>query len=255
MKHLLLCDNADLDSVVELAAKNNLGIEFQTFYDPAVFDRVDEVAERYRKLVAELPFCGMHGPFADLYPGGMDPLVREVARKRFEQAVEIAGKLNVSHIVLHHGYIPGTSFPKNWIERNRDFWREFLEGKPEELRIHLENLFETDPNFMAEMVAAIDDPRVDLCLDVGHINCHAGGKALEWIRVLAGKIGYVHLHNNDGKNDEHTGLTNGTLPMLEVCAALNEHTPNAIWALEDRVDETMPQSIDWLRENGFLPSS
>ncbi|MBN1213071.1 MAG: sugar phosphate isomerase/epimerase [candidate division Zixibacteria bacterium] len=252
MRNLLLCDNANLASVTALATKNNLGIEFQTFYDPAAFVRVDDEAAKYRKLVSKLPLCAMHGPFADLYPGGMDPLVREVARKRFEQAVEIAGKLNVSHVILHHGYIPGTSLPQKWIELNRDFWCEFLDNKPEGLRIHLENLFETDPQFMAEVLAAIDDPRVDICLDLGHINCHAGGRALEWLRVLGDKIGWVHLHNNDGISDQHAGLEEGTLPMHEVCAALNEHAPDAVWALECRL-ERMPRAIEWLREYGFLP--
>jgi sugar phosphate isomerase/epimerase len=252
MKNLLLCDNADFPHIKPLAVEHNLGLEFQTFYDPAVFDLADSVAELYRATVAELPLCAMHGPFADLSPGSMDPLVREVARKRFEEAVAFAARFNVSHLILHHGYIPGTSPLQKWIERNGDFWRDFLTGKPADLRIHLENLFETDPQFMVAMLEAVGDQRVDICLDLGHINCHAGGKALEWIRTLRERIGYVHLHNNDGHSDQHAGLEEGTLPMREVCAALNEYSPNAVWALECGL-KGIPRSLEWLRENDFLP--
>jgi hypothetical protein len=39
--------------------------------------------------------------------------------------------------------------------------------------------------------------------------------------------------------------------MIEVLTALNEYTPNAIWALECKIED-MDESIKWLEKNNFL---
>jgi sugar phosphate isomerase/epimerase len=74
---------------------------------------------------------------------------------------------------------------------------------------------------------------------------------MKWIEQLGPQIGYVHLHNNDGEHDQHQALNDGTVPMLEVCHALRQYAPSAVWAIE-AVGEGMRQSLDWLNSNGFL---
>jgi sugar phosphate isomerase/epimerase len=54
----------------------------------------------------------------------------------------------------------------------------------------------------------------------------------DWIKKANEKIGFVHLHNNFGKNDDHNGLNNGNINMNEVCKALEQYSPNAIWEIE-----------------------
>jgi len=81
----------------------------------------------------------MHAHFADLNPGSLDSLLREVAGKRFELAYETAIKLSISQIVFHIGYVPGTGIPKNWAGRCVNFWNEFLEGKSEKMNYYIKN--------------------------------------------------------------------------------------------------------------------
>jgi len=178
-------------------------------------------------------------------------MVRDLARFRFEQAVAVARDLNINRIVLHHGYIPNTGPPPRWVERCGRFWQEFLQDKPESLRIHLENVFETGPELIAEVVDSIGDPRLNICLDIGHVSCFSKGDCVAWIRHLKNRIGYVHLHDNHGQKDEHRGLGEGNIPLVEVCEALDESAPDAIWALECQVDKMMI-SHDWLSTHGFI---
>ena len=53
------------------------------------------------------------------------------------------------------------------------FWQTFLEGKPGQVRFHIENMLEYDPVLLSDVIAAIDRPNVDICLDVGHTHCNS----------------------------------------------------------------------------------
>ena len=97
---------------------------------------------------------------------------------------------------------------------------------------------------------AIADPRVDVCLDIGHCHCKSRETPLKWIERLGARIGWVHMHNNNGEADEHLALDQGTIPIEEVCNALLEHVPEAVWSLE-ALDEGLSASIDWIKAHGF----
>ena len=68
---------------------------------------------------------------------------------------------------------------------------------------------------------------------------------------LGSRIGYVHLHDNQGKEDEHLGLGRGSIPMVETLHCLQECCPQAVWAIEAH-ELGIEQSIEWLDARGFL---
>jgi sugar phosphate isomerase/epimerase len=70
---------------------------------------------------------------------------------------------------------------------------------------------------------------------------------LEWIEGLKDRIGYVHLHDNHGLEDEYLSLGEGNIPLIDVLNALRYYAPDAIWSLESG-GKKMYQSIEWLRE-------
>ena len=71
---------------------------------------------------------------------------------------------------------------------------------------------------------------------------------LEWIEALGERIGYVHLHNNEGKKDSHRGLLKGNLPMKEILSVLKNNVPNADWSLEIGDEKELRESLEWLYE-------
>ena len=81
----------------------------------------------------------------------------------------------------------------------------------------------------------------------------------EWIKALKDRIVYYHLHNNYGKqtvlgynkDDEHLGLTNGTIDMEKVLALAEEYTPNAIWNIECKVD-FLKESVEYLKKLNYI---
>ena len=88
-----------------------------------------------------------------------------------------------------------------------------------------------------------------MCLDIGHANIYSKIDVTDWIEKVNKNIGFVHLHNNFGENDDHNGLNNGNINMNEVCEALEQYSPNAIWEIET---EEWKESIKWLLENGYI---
>ncbi len=250
MNTILICDDCKVDEVAPICESRGFGIEVQAFYQPSVIEDGKKIAY-HKERVANIPVRALHGPFGDLCPGSFDPMVRDVARRRFEQAYRVVLELDASHVVLHHGYVPATSGREGWIRRSAAFWKDFLEDKSVNVRFHLENVLEWEPTLVAEVVKAIDRPNVDITLDIGHAYCNSRTPVLEWIEVLGPRIGYVHLHDNHGEMDEHLGLGEGDIPVLDVCHSLEERAPKAVWAVEAE-GIGIPQSLEWLATHGFL---
>ena len=250
MRAIHLCDELEPVPTADLCLKHNLGIEAQSFFDPQYIIDNPGAIDVYRNLLEGIPQRSFHGPFAELVAGSMDPMIRDVVRHRYEETVTVAQQLDISEIVLHHGFFPHAGIPKYWSKRFVAFWKDFLIDKSPTLRFHIENVFENDPNMIADDLDAISDTRVDACLDVGHVNCFAKGSPVKWVRALGSRIGYVHLHNNHGDADSHAALDDGTIDMLDLCLALEEHAPSAVWALEMK-PALQPQSLAWLESNGF----
>lgn len=59
-----------------------------------------------------------------------------------------------------------------------------------------------------------------LCLDLGHAHCYGRPPVTEWAKRLAPYVRHVHIHDNDGHIDSHSGLSRGTVPWQECLQAL-----------------------------------
>jgi len=255
MKHLFLCDGLQPERVAPACRDRGLGIEIQSFYDPELAFHGPDAVERQRSLVEGVERRSLHGPFADLCPGSFDPMVRDLARSRFELAFGIARQLDAKHVILHHGYVPGTTPPKNWLKRIKPFFESFLADKPSEVHFCLENMVEHGPELLSDVLDAVDSPNLHACLDIGHAHCYSRVSAVQWVRKLGKRIRYVHLHDNDGQGDQHLGFGEGNLPLVDVLEELESRAPDAIWAVEAR-PESIAESLNWLEANGFAnPSS
>lgn len=251
MQALLICDDLEPARTAKLCEAEGFGIEMQSFYDPSYIVRTPDAIEQHQRIIKDISLRSFHGPFGDLCPGSFDVMVRDLAMYRFLSAARLADQLGATHMVLHHGYTPKTTPPPQWLKRSIKFWREFLDKTPEHISIHLENHLEHDATLMSDLIAEVNSKRLDICLDIGHAHCCSAQTATQWIDQLRDKIGYVHLHDNHGAKDEHLPLSQGTIPVADVCTALEEHAPDAIWAIETSPDGVEP-SLTCLRDHGFL---
>ena len=184
--------------------------------------------------------------------------LEEVIRDVVQQTVAAHGgnraaaarQLGIRRLVIHSGYIPLVYFPEWFTEQSVAFWREFLPEVPEDMVLALENVMDETPQLMTDIVRQVDDPRLGLCLDVGHANtCASRTPPMEWIAPMAPYLRHVHLHNNLGDWDLHSSLGEGSIPMQQILAALLEQCPASTWTIEN---QDCAPSLAWLAQQGYL---
>ena len=135
-----------------------------------------------------------------------------------------------------------------YVEQSVAFWKAFLKEDPG-VELVLENVLETDPAFLLDIVKGVDDPRLRMCLDIGHVNAYSKVSVREWLELCGPWISHFHIHNNDGTADRHCALWEGTIPMTDFLRHADELCPNATFTLELMEDES---SVKWLADNGIL---
>ncbi len=252
MKQLFICDGTKVDEVVAFCEDNDFGIEIEEFYLPKAIEDT-KLIQSYPSRIAHVSRRSMHAHYIDIKPGSSDSMIRDVAKHRFNQAYDISIKLDIQHIVLHNNYRPEPEASpwSNWLKRSQEFWDTFFKDKSTAIQFHIENVREFEPGMLTDVVSMINKPNVDINLDIGHTHCYSKIPTVKWIESLGNQIGYVHLHDNHGERDEHIGLGQGSLPMEDVCHALLEYAPNAIWSIE-AYGKDRNESLIWLHEHGFL---
>ncbi|MBQ9762187.1 MAG: sugar phosphate isomerase/epimerase [Oscillospiraceae bacterium] len=228
---------------VRVARDYGLGLEIAEYCTAWNMDRkfaaVDGVV---RKKLEGISGCTLHGPYNELFPCAIDPKARELAAFRYRQALELAAGYGATKVVIHGGYHPRIYFPVWYVEQSILFWKEFLAQAPP-VQIVLENVLEEEPGMLLDIVRGVDDPRLGLCLDVGHVNAYSAVPVERWLECWAPYIFHFHIHNNDGSRDAHDPLNQGDIPIRQLLARAQALCPDATFTLE--LMKTEP-SVRWL---------
>lgn len=235
------------DDAVQTAREFGLGVELAQFCLAENMDKTPPDVQASLDAALEVPRRVLHAPFAELCPAAIDPLVREVAKRRYLQAAALAKRYSAEKMVVHSGFIPLVYYPEWFAPQSAAFWREFL-NDVDGLTLCVENVMETSPDALRQVAEQVNDPRLRICFDVGHAFCQSGELA-PWLDALAPYISHVHLHNNHGTFDEHLGLPDGTLDMAAVIRQLEALAPQATYTLEVR---SARASVEWLLKEGLL---
>ena len=235
------------DDAVQTAREFGLGVELAQFCLAENMDKTPPDVQASLDAALEVPRRVFHAPFAELCPAAIDPLVREVAKRRFLQAAALAKRYGAEKMVVHSGFIPLVYYPEWFAPQSAAFWREFLNDVGG-LTLCVENVMETSPDALRQIAEQVNDPRLRICFDVGHAFCQSGDLA-PWLDALAPYSSHVHLHNNHGTFDEHLGLPDGTLDIAALIRQLEALAPQATYTLEVR---SARASVEWLLEEGLL---
>lgn len=237
----------------EMAEKLGLGLEIAEFCTAVNLERDTALyRDAVLKKQARLDRFWFHAPFAELSPAAVDPRVREVTALRYRQAIQMATGLGIHRLVIHSGFIPQVYFPEWFVPQSVLFWQTFLAKAPENITIALENVMDPGPEMLVEIVRQVNDPRLGLCLDVGHANCRISETPpLHWIEPMLPFLYHVHLHNNAGDMDLHAELGSGTVPMETILDILLARRPEATFTIENQI---CSPSLVWLWERGYLPN-
>lgn len=232
----------------ELAKGHGLGLEIAEYCTAwNMDDKFREVHPMVQKETDGVFNRILHAPFNELFPCAIDPKARELAARRYRQAIDLAKGYGAAKVVIHGGYNPWIYYPVWYVEQSILFWKDFLKEDPG-VELVLENVLEEEPGMLLDIVKGVDDPRLQLCLDVGHVNAYSAIPLEEWLKSWTPCISHFHVHNNDGTRDQHNPLTEGTIPMKKLFAMIEELCPDATVTLELMEGKA---SVQWLEEENI----
>ena len=227
------------------AREYGFGLEIAEFCTAWNIDRRFELTDsRVQESLQGISRSILHAPSNELFPCAIDEKARELAAYRYRQAIDLAKRYGSKKVVIHGGYHPWMYYPVWYVGQSVAFWKDFLKEDPG-VEIVLENVLETQPDMILDILEGVDDPRLRMCFDVGHINAYSYIPIMDWLETCAPWIGHIHVNNNDGREDLHQGLQDGIIPMKELLQRIESLCPEATITLEMTQTKS---SLEWLRE-------
>ena len=188
----------------------------------------------------------IHAPFMDLNPGAIDSSIRDATRCRIRQVMKAAELLHPKVIVVHPGYddLHYGDSSLVWLKNSIGFWSEFVpQARDMGTILAVENIFEKEPSTIKALLDAIDDPCFRHCFDVGHWNMFKTVTLEEWFSELGSYIAESHIHDNNGRSDEHLPVGEGKIDFAAFFPLLTSYAPDAVWTVEAHSTERLQRAI------------
>lgn len=211
------------------------------------FSDFKEVADQLREHGRNVT---LHAPFVDMSPGSPDPKVWGLTRSRFEQVFQLVPLFKPETIVCHAGYDHKRyGFLKEiWSEKSLEMWGWLAESlSVEGVALMLENVYEHGPDQIRFLFEHLQSQGVGFCLDTGHQAAFGRTPLGTWVDVLGKYIGQLHLHDNNGKRDEHQALGQGSIDfeaLFKRLVTIRKSPP--VITLEPHIEAHLWPSIEYL---------
>lgn len=244
----------ETEKIVKLLKKYDVGLEIVIFASPYCLDNEEAFLQEYRDVLGDFMEeidIGIHGPFVELCPGTRDNLIAQVSKHRMQQGYEIAKKFDAKYVVYHNGYYPRTYSYIEWMQNAPRYWNDFKAGKEEDdIKIHIENVFEEDYFILNELMEEISDDKTGVCLDIGHCNAYSKTDVREWLKILKKYLSHMHIHNNLGDRDSHLGINKGEMDVIEILDMVKDMDITISLEINDLGD--LEESLEILYKNGLV---
>lgn len=146
-----------------------------------------------------------------------------------KRSLEVCRELGIPNVVIHAAYTRRPVCKETWYDLNTKFYRELLPVAEETgVTILVENT--THANLpegtyylytgadMVEFIEHIDHPLLQAVWDTGHGTTE--GSQYDNITALGKHLKGLHVHDNNGKADEHTMPYTGVLNLDQVMNGL-----------------------------------
>jgi len=189
----------------------------------------------------------VHAPFADINIASPSKPILNAMLRRLEKSIAFTRDLNAYMWVFHPGLKTGISmfYPDmDWLQNLKTVQLLFKIARDHGVKIAIENEPEPYPFLMKSVehftrfYEEIDED-VGLVLDIGHANINQQIEC--FITTFAHKIVHIHVHDNDGKDDQHLGIGHGTIHWDKVVNLLKEISYDEIVIVEsvEHIEESM----------------
>ncbi len=186
---------------------------------------------RLRRLLRDAGLqASLHAPLHDLNPASAVPALEAAAWAELSSCVDLAASLEATVLVVHPGSV-SHEYPPPYCEaaiRRFSFGLQILAARAAANGIHLA-LENKQRGKGEDLVRSPEEhlyflrqvPELGACLDLGHMHT-LGLDPAEYVQALGQHLIHVHLHDNNGQQDEHLPLGKGNLNWKRALASLDE---------------------------------
>jgi sugar phosphate isomerase/epimerase len=235
-----------LDKFLENGLNPEIGFDAGTL-DTVSIPEANAIAEQLHRAGRTITF---HGPFMDLSPGSSDAKIQTISRKRFDQIASLVPVFKPRTVVCHTGYDHKKYWPmrEQWIENSLEVWEPLAAAfKREGTRLMLENVYEKNPLEILPLIEHLESYGVGFCLDIGHQSVFGTVSLGRWVQSMSRHLQQLHLHDNDGAQDDHWALGRGNIDIQQLFEDLDSLNirPLAV-TLEPHREEDLRPSLEYL---------
>ena len=169
----------------------------------------------------------IHAPFNDINIASLNESVREMSVIELIKIMNMASELDIKTVTIHPGLysmvVSGLE-DRSIMAAKRSL--RTLDRMAQEcgVRLCVENM----PGFRfflgqtaEQMSELLEGTNLPICLDIGHAN--TTGQLNEIIDTLGNRIVNVHIHDNDGKQDQHLTIGEGTIDFDDCLKRLSSY--------------------------------
>jgi len=195
-----------------------------------------------------LPYT-LHAPFLGLDPGIKDLAVRLHSGRMMQQAFDLLDIFKPLSIVCHPHLVYGVDELLNAyrLDLSLEFWSDLVEfAAVRKVPVMFENTYEKSVQGHLDFLQRLNHPNARFCLDVGHVLAFARNTWQDWLPALEPWLGQLHLHDNNGVNDDHVAIGAGTFDFEDFFAYLTERKLKPLLTLEPHSAENLHGSLDYL---------
>ena len=239
-----------IERVLEEGINLEIGLNGTILYDYITRDFLN-ISSRLKEKGLN---CTVHAPFTDMSMGAIDERVRAVSISQLKKAVDMACILEAKTLVFHTGWEK-----KIYADQEERWLKNFIQSLKElcshakraGISLMLENVFEPSPALHQEIFKRFSPDELKLCLDVGHVYAFSNKDLSSWLEGVGERIGQLHLHDNQGGDDEHLAPGQGVIDFDLLFSWLSKRGIKPVITLEAHDERTVVPgllAIDRLKE-------
>jgi sugar phosphate isomerase/epimerase len=196
----------------------------------------------------------VHAPNIDMNLASVNPLLRRASKKTVLKVIVFAAELDAELLVSHVGRL-SRDYPQK-------LFRKAMKNAVDSLRkinqisndlgiiFTIENDHKSNDYVLAgypeQINFLIENVGCKLTFDIGHANTI--GKIEDFTKLLDKFIVNVHLHDNNGREDEHLPIGKGSIDFTGVFKRMKDWGSQKPLIIECHSFAGLKESIDFMRQ-------
>ena len=219
----------------------DVGVEFSAFtHNDLYWDALNAIA---RKVTCPMTF---HGPYVQIEAtSAIGSKEHRWLMESYAGVLQLAKAVHAGHVVFHYSQ---RQFKPEEIPQKQHNAKAVMKQLTEEAEVMgvplvIENLCRQPKGvhlFTNEEYFALfqEMPHAKALIDIGHANVN-GLDIEKFLATYTDRVKGFHVHNNDGKTDQHLDYRHGTADVRQIMRWAGKYTPGANIVIEYEPHETL----------------